>query len=221
MSMRNAFYMVAIIGLFVPRGQVTADVVHFTDRAAFQAAVPGLTTIDFNDQVTPPSTFRFYPGGTVTLSGVTFTSDNNLFAVTPSFEPQYSLGDGAVLSWQGANPDVLTIALPAGITAVGMDFGSFGPMPFTFVLSTGDAFVLTGSDAPTANPVFAGFISDEPITSLTSTFSGAAPQIDRFVFGVAVPEPSTFVLGGAGLFALLLVGRDLGVRRRRSAARSR
>jgi hypothetical protein len=202
MNMRSVVLLVVAIGGLAP-AQAEAGVVHFSDRAAFQAAAPGLTTIDFNDQVVPPSTFRFYPGATVSLSGVTFSTDNNLFAVTSAFDAAYGLGDGAVLSWQGADPDVLTISLPAGTTAVGMDFGSFGANPFTFALSSGEVFVLIGSDTPTTTPVFAGFISDVPIASLTSTFSGASPQIDRFVFGTAVPEPSALLLGVTGLLALL------------------
>lgn len=211
MSLRNLLLAVAATGFFAAQSQ--AAVILYTDRPSFQAASSGLTTINFNDQV-PVGTFTFYPGGSVTLSGVTFSSNVNLFAVSPSFYFEYNLGDGIVLSNQGTNPNVLTVALPPGTTALGFDFGAFGTSAFTFTLSTGDVFVLPGSDAPDTTPTFAGFTSDAPITSLTISSGDIAPQIDRFQFGQAaapIPEPAS-----ALAFAGLLVGCGL-LRRKRAA----
>ncbi|MBX9579254.1 MAG: PEP-CTERM sorting domain-containing protein [Gemmataceae bacterium] len=198
----------------------TAAAVLYTDRAAFEADATSLTLIDFNDQVVPPDTFTFYPGATVTLSGVTFTGNSNLYTVDPAFVGDYDLGDGVVLSFQQADPgpQVLTIDLPAGTTAVGFDFGiAFGTADFTFTLASGEEFVLSAAVAPTDDPTFAGFIADTPIASVTVTVpvdSFTAPLIDRFVFGTgvaAVPEPTSLALVGMGAAGLV------GYARRRKA----
>ena len=199
---------------------VEAQVTAFNDRTAFTAATSGLTLIDFNDQVTAPNTFTNYAGGTVTLSGVTFTANNLLFAVSPSFNAAYDLGDGTVLSYQGASPDTLTIALPTNTTAVGFDFGSFSSDLFTFTLSTGDIYTLTGSATPTNTPTFAGFTSAVALTSLTiSNSTDTAPQIDRFEFGTstpaAVPEPGSIAL----LTGMTLTGAAF-LRRRKQASKA-
>lgn len=205
--------LLAVVALSFIGNAAQAQVTVFNDRTAFTAATTGLTLIDFNDQVTPPDLFISYPGNTVTLSGVTFTGDAILFAVTPAYSIGYGFGDDTVLSAQGATPNTFTISLPAGTTAVGTDFGAFGSSAFTFTLSTGDVFVLNGQSSPTVT--FAGFTSVAPITSLTLSSNDAGPQIDRFLVGGAapVPEPGSVAL----LTGLSLTGA--GFLRRRKAAR--
>jgi hypothetical protein len=193
----TALLVCGVVGALPVQAQVTL----FTDSTSFTNATSGLTTIDFNDQVTPPNTFAFYPNATVALSGVTFTGNSLLFAVNPAFSSGYGLGDGTVLSWQGANSEVLTVALPTGTTSVGFNFGAFASTAFTFTLSTGNVFVLTGGTSATTPPTFAGFVSAAPLTSLTISAVDGAPQIDRFSFGTAaVPEPGSIaLLVGMGL----------------------
>ena len=188
-----------------------AQVTSYSDRPSFTSAASGLTMIDFNDQVTLPDTFTTYPGASVTLSDVTFTANSTLFAVTSGYDPAYDLGDGTVLSWQGGFPNLLTVALPVGTTAVGLDFGAFETVDFTFTLSTGDVYVLPGSATPTNSPAFTGFVSVAPITGLTISGVNAAPQLDRFVFGgaSAVPEPRSVALlvGMASVSGIMLKRR--------------
>ena len=181
----------------------------FTDRALFQAATASLNSIDFNDQVELPATFVNYFGNQVTVSGVTFSADQGLFAVNPAFSSDYGLGNGTALSWQREDtlPSVLSVALPRGINAVGVNFGAFESVPFTFTLSTGETFVLGSSTTPIDTPTFAGFVSAAPLIGLTITATDFAPQIDRFEFGSgpsipSVPEPSRLALFLVGVLLL-------------------
>ena len=195
-----------------------AQVTVYNDRASFLSATSGVTTIDFNDQVTAPSKSRGYGGSTVTLSGVTFTANGDLFAVSPRFDPIYNLGDGTVLSFQGQGPNILTVSLPSATTAFGLDFGGNDALPFTFTLSTGDTFTFTGANAPTATPTFRGFTSTTAFTSFTISTNDSVPEIDRFSFGSTaapavvnpVPEPGEWATMGiacAGLSGLMIRAR--------------
>ena len=99
----------------------------------------------------------------------------------------------------------LTAALPANVTAVGADFGmqstSFPNSTFKIGLSTGEQFTFPSlPSSPTFS--FLGFVSDQPLTSLT--FQAAAdfpapnatgsPSLDNFTTAQGVPEPSTTAL---------------------------
>ncbi len=217
----------AIAFLFMASAMAAnASTILYTDRGLFEAELINPTLIDFNDQVTPPDLFTSYapfPGGTVTLSGVTFTAmkEGSLFAVDPAYSPaNYGLGDGVVLSWQyglgGKNE--MSIDLPAGTLALGFDFGkNFNTQSFRFqfIFSNLDWYQLDTVDGAS----FAGFISDTPISQLLIFApESSIPQIDRFVFASSVnsgtapvPEPASVALTTCGL------GLIVAYRRRRVA----
>jgi len=205
-----------------------AATVLYTDRGLFEADLINPTLIDFNDQVKPPDLFTSYapfPGGTVTLSGVTFTALDaaDLFAVDPAYAPaNYGLGDGTVLSWQQnvGGPNKLQIDLPAGTLAVGFNFGKnlgADSFEFTFMFSNTNVFKLNTQ----AGASFAGFISDTPTNRLLIFApENAIPQIDRLVFASSVnsgslpiPEPASVALMVCGLGMI-------GVYRRRRHSKS-
>lgn len=193
-----------------------ASTVLYTNRPLFEAELISPTTIDFNDQVTPPDLFTGYgpyPGGTVSLSGVTFTalSDAYLYAIDPAYNPaKYGLGDGVVLSWQLniGGPNMLVVDMPADTLAVGFDFGrnfAGNSFQFQFKFGNADVFLLNTIDGAS----FAGFISDKPLTRMMIIApENAYPQLDRFVFAssvnsnVPVPEPSSIALMVCGLGAI-------------------
>jgi hypothetical protein len=200
-----------------------ASTVLYTDRGLFEAELINPTLIDFNDQVTPPNLYTDYPpypGGTVTLSGVTFIAldDAMLYAVDPAYSPaNYGLGDGVVLSWQhnSGGPNALFIDLPAATLAVGFDFGkNLGSesFEFTFMFSNTNAFQLNTD--PGAS--FAGFISDTPMKRLVIMAPETSiPQIDRFVFAssvnsgnAAVPEPASVALMACGIGMIAVYRRN-------------
>ncbi|WP_096594773.1 PEP-CTERM sorting domain-containing protein [Calothrix sp. NIES-2098] len=193
-----------------------AVIKQFTNRADFIAASDSLTNIDF-EGLAPAGDYKNYGSTGLTQSGVKFTgSDSYLYAVDPAYSPSlYDWGSGAVLL--GNNGGAITATLPTGITAIGSDISSFNytsptvwgyASDFLVSFSTGETFSLKLSDYP--NRTFAGFIFDNPITSIAfKGVNGGYPEIDNFTFGKAktpsVPEPLTILgtLTAAGFGVIL------------------
>jgi hypothetical protein len=190
-----------------------ADLVFYTNRAAFDAAVTGLQTVTF--QAPSPTTFTFNPTPPgLTLSGVNFNITNPLpgdgLNVTGKNFPGVAYPTDFLVPSFSPNRTSTQLAItlpPGGATAIGLDYGSFAlnPSAFTFTLSTGESFTMT--PVPFDNLGFLGFTSTSPVTSLTILDSRPAsqevPVLGDFSFGTAVlPEPSTlalFTIGVAGL----------------------
>lgn len=217
-------FLICMAALILSAGSSRASTVLYTDRSLFEAELIAPTTIDFNDQVTPPdlyTNYAPYPGGTVTLAGVTFTAkaDAYLYAIDPAYDPStYGLGDGVVLSWQynvGADNE-LRIDLPADTLAVGFDFGrtlDASPIRFRFTLANLESFEMDSVNGA----AFAGFISDSPLQKLLIYIpEDGIGQLDRFVFtsqvnsgSTAVPEPASIALTACGLVSIGLYRRRL------------
>jgi hypothetical protein len=185
----------------------------YTSAAAWNAAVTGVTTINF-EGLAPDHDYVEYGQGVG--AGVTVSNVN--FAVGPTGSPDifFLLGDGeysypmSVISVQpqtgGAD---LLITLPSAVTALGFDFDSlFVGDTATITLSDGSVqtvaaprdpdFVFFGVTAP-------GGITSVDITLPTSTDVPSVLGLDMrdFSYGTAdtgtVPEPSSLLLFGAGL----------------------
>src|SRR5262249_10466713 len=145
-----------------------ADLLFYTDRAAFNAAVTGQQTIMF--QAPSSTTFTYFPTPPgLTLSGVNFNITNPLpgdgVNVTGKNFPGVAYpSDFLVPSFSpNRNSTQLAITLPpGGTTAIGFDYGSFAnnPSSFSFTLSTGDNF--TKTPVPFDNLGFLGFTSTSP-----------------------------------------------------------
>ncbi len=201
-----------------------AQVTTYNNRATFNSATSGLTTINFNDQA-PAGGLNSYSGATTTQQGVTFTSNGSLVAVSSSYNNGfgYGLGDGTVLAFFGGpnGLNTLNVALPANTTAFGLDFGDFYGLPFTFSLSTGQTYTFTGGNTLVGTSTFAGFTSTSAISGFTITVPNSPNdglQIDRFSFGqanatAAVPEPSEWAV--IGMTATTLGGLMVRARRRK------
>jgi hypothetical protein len=187
----------------------------FTDRAAFQSAAQDLNTITF-ENIAPPVEFvtEPVPPG-LTLSGVNFSIDqsngNNgtLYVLGPDF---YYPGN-SVLSSQGSTvgDNNIIITLPFGVSALGLDYGSFFGDDLIFTFSDGTEVL---KFAPTLNEglAFLGIVSPVPITSLSiSAPTEEVLNIDNVSFSTptAAPEPSSLVILIAGSPFLLLVARRL------------
>jgi len=228
MKSKSAKYLfaccaLALASLIAPAPNAFASVITYADQAAFNAATTGVTSIGF-EGIAPTDDFTAYgPGGSLTLSGTTFTAAGpaDLFVNSSTyyfatFGVGYNLGSGDYLLVGNNSPATLEVQLPGGFTAIAFDIGTFDDptSQITITLSSGD--VLTTS-APIPSVSFVGFTSTTPITSLEIAISGGDRQdtlsIDNFQFGTAVPEPSTLALAGLGGFGLLISAR-----RRRQAA---
>jgi hypothetical protein len=183
-----------------------ADVIDFSDRAAFIAASTDLETIDFEGL---PSRPEF---GVLLVNDVGFSGVNG---VIPVAAPNFGYtGPGTALVNIGV-PEVssINVTLPREVKAIGTDLLANPPdniSPIVVTLSTGDTFTFTGEPLPVRQ--FLGFTSDVPITSL-HLVSNSGPHaaasrigVDDLVFSQvqtqSIPEPTTLILLTTGLAAL-------------------
>jgi hypothetical protein len=209
MTFRRAALVCALASFFVAR-TASATTISYTSLAAFQAAATGLATIDFSG-IAPAGSFAVVNGNTI--SGVTFSTPDNLTVTDPGYGAGYNYGTGATLTSYDFNGSVYLHAPPVtmtlgGATALGFlaaddQSGTTDPGTFTVLLSSGDSFTLSANSSLN----FYGFTSTVPITSLTLTNNAAASlvtSIDNVTFGRAVatapvPEPASLLLFGTGL----------------------
>jgi hypothetical protein len=138
----------------------------FRDRAAFNAASQNLRTIDFEsvgnvDRVPE-------------IDGVVFDSIGGSGIATGQN------GNKLLAGWSVGEITRVTIFLPPGTTAVGCD--QFGK-PMILSVSTGESVTMDQSDIST----FVGFVSDQPIQTLTISFDFPEPTptalVDNLSFG--------------------------------------
>jgi hypothetical protein len=194
----------------------------FVDRAAFEAAASGLTTIDFEGLVPPDATQDFPNPAGLTLSEVNFLTSGTaplgpgmvmvVGADLATQSPWLITGSGAILVWeppQQPGTAFLDIHLPAGVKAFATDLWTEPPFGSTveILVNSGEAtdvFNIATADRPT--PSFFGVISDSNLI-LLARMSVPAGQpgliLDNVRIGNAggseVPEPHTMALLGAGL----------------------
>lgn len=173
---------------------------YFTD-ATFLAAAPSVASYNFNGLLTAASPFVSAPDLTVgpaTFSGNMSTSliaDNVSFnRYGTDFLSAYAAGEG---------PNIFTIHLAAGTTAVAFDFGAYhnAGNEIGVLLSNGDLFTIAAPSAA-GGSAFIGFVSDSPIDSVVFTDSAGDLALDIVHFAVAaaeIPEPGTLALLGIGL----------------------
>ncbi|HEY2009092.1 MAG TPA: PEP-CTERM sorting domain-containing protein [Rhizomicrobium sp.] len=201
--------------LLAAAGSANADTM-YSSQTAFNAAISGATTITFNG-LAPAGNFVFYGTGSLTLSGVTFTGNDQMYVIDPTFYGS-SYPGGDFLTSDYASPDVITATLPS-VTAVGFNLGglfdnSLAINAFTILLSDGSSFTV---DVPGNESIqdgtlgFFGVTSSTPLTSIRISLpdSPAYNAIDNFEFASpsAVPEPLTLSLFGAGLAGAIAMRR--------------
>jgi hypothetical protein len=197
-----------------------ADVI-YTNSGAFASATTGATTQTFG--TTSYSGTNYFttasaPGGSFTVGGVTIGSstsyiniNNDVYYNVNGGFPTYPNGNYLIL----VDPplfDVITIDFPSS-TAFALDLGgTFGPgESFTYTLSDGftgtfvaPAFVTSGTALN-----FLGFTSTTPLNYVTITSSAGrdVATYDNIIYASAIPEPSSFIMLGTGLFGVLGVAR--------------
>ena len=143
----------------------SADATVFRDRAAFEAAAQNLRTIDFDSAPQPIDGLGFYE-----VDGVRFRSINRLEVFGASGST-----DKRLIAPTVGEITQLTVYLPPGTTAVGLD-------QFSRPMEVGGVLMSPGD-----NSNFVGFVSDTPITELLVTLDFPEPTpnavIDNLTFG--------------------------------------
>lgn len=193
----------------------------YTGAAAWNAAVTGVTTINF-EGIAPDGVYVYYgsgPGASVAVGGVSFAvgpaspdgmlfvSGDNTYYPMASVNSQRPTTTGA--------PNDLLITLPSAVTAVAFDFGDFNGQTATITLSGGTFYTETA--APYGTTAFFGVTAPGGITSvdITEPAAGYTINVTDFSYGTAAtaPEPSSLLLFGAGLAGVAGILR----RRRRTS----
>ncbi len=182
----------------------------YTTRSDFDAATGAQTTIDF-EGIAAPGGFVSHGTGPLTLSGVTFTSNQSMFVLdTAYYGYPYSKGSFLNSDYSVTGTNTLTASLPF-VHGVGFDLGGL------FDLGGTNTFVITLSNGFTASfPLpstvsvedgalsFIGLISSTPLTSIQIDMPDAPKYnaINNFTIAVtaaAVPEPGALALLGVSL----------------------
>jgi hypothetical protein len=233
MQLRRFWSVAACAGLVLgTMGRADAILTFYVNRAAFDAANPGLPIEGFQNANTGTAAFTgpldmnsnnasFSPGDI--LPGITFQDNPGpdagaMFVAGPgqSTNPTTAIGQNFPAS------DAMDILLNPGVNAVAFDiFQNFGggsqsgvtqPYPVNIFGASG----LLGSTivlVATGQSGFFGVSSDVPgeIVRVSLNHAGAFDVIDNVAFGASrqdVPEPSTLAFAGAMGIGLLALGRS-------------
>lgn len=225
----NALFAFASVALMVVPS--SAAVLTFTDLPSWQAAVASSTLEDF-EGATSDDDFTFAattsPNGDLGLSAVeesTF-SNNALIDVSPLVSTGGDINGNVIVSMRFLShvsdpKDSVTVTLPAGLSAFAFDYNNYDNQGDGAVLSFAGTNGATGPVFSTGTG-FYGVVDTGAGANITSfTFTGddaggtgtsAFMSFDDVRYGVAIPEPASFVLlGVAGIAAF-------GLRRKNSSA---
>lgn len=186
-------------------------VIQFSSRAAFGAAAPTTTTIDFSGQAGVGEFLNVTSG--ITLSGVAFSpTGGSLLYIADRDVAGYDFGAPATLNPQLGGPSGFQALLPSGTTAVGTDLTGFlgDAVDFDIFITTASGtqqFGFTGSTYPPLG--FAGFTSTESILSVQFSSAINDQSYANFTFGQQVPEPGSLLLLASGGLVLLVARKRL------------
>src|ERR1019366_7458916 len=207
---------------------LSAGTVFYTDLASFTTAVGSApSTFGFDSVESGGGAANFSTAAGLSLNGFQFVGTNGnggyyLGAEGPGFIPlDYDRGTGSSLQGPAATSTFyhisdgqLTITMPAGVTAFGLQLWDVLAGNYSGAGTDTVHLTANGSTGSVVTPqytgtAFIGFTSSTPITSvtLTGTTSEEFPTISGVYFApagggpAAVSEPSTWALAllGGGL----------------------
>jgi hypothetical protein len=209
--------------VFSPTKASADAVTTYNNRATWNAAASGVQTIDFGSLNPPNGGFNTYPSPAgLTVDGVNFTGSPSSVTVVSDTFCCATYGRGFDTLDTGV-ASTITATLPSGVNAVGFDlFGvqngdAAGALTETVDITVdGTTYkVTTPTLSSSPNLAFFGVVDpSDPISTFTITPeqnpAGVAADIVNFSFGSTtsappVPEPSSFLLAGSGLFLLSIV----------------
>jgi hypothetical protein len=208
MQLRRLFIMPLAAALLLFSGAVRADIITFTDRAAFMAALSNAGTDTYNDivplqpytdmdRVAGPFSYRVSGTGGV-LYGAGTADDPWLSTNWPDSTMTFSNFSGGVNALGGF--------------FFGTDlFGNYIPHT-TVTLTANDGSITTYTLSDTTTASFVGFISTAPLVSVTlqnTTGTQFWPVANDLTLALAapVPEPASFALLLCGLPLLGAIAR--------------
>lgn len=169
-SIAKLFVSGSIVVLILCTSPGRADGAVFRDRASFNAASQNLGTIDFESGANVPDGLGF-----LEIDGVYFINASGVPSIVSGQNGNKLLRGSTLIEFTR-----LTIFLPPGTTAVGVD--QFN-RPMIVATSAGESVTMDQSD----NSNFVGFVSDQPIQSLIISFDFPEPTpdvlIDNLSFG--------------------------------------
>lgn len=157
------FVSSAIVVLVCCSSFSSANATVFRDRASFNAASQNLNTIDFESGANVPNDLSF-----LEIDGVIFRAANGPSIVTGQNGNKLMRAPTLIEFVR------MTISLPPGTTAVGVD--QFNT-PMIVAISTGESVTMNPSDTST----FVGFVSDQPIETLIVSFDFPEPTPDALI----------------------------------------
>ncbi|HZI61872.1 MAG TPA: hypothetical protein VFD62_14240 [Pyrinomonadaceae bacterium] len=157
------FVSSAIVVLVCCSSFSIANATVFRDRASFNAASQNLNTIDFESGANVPNDLSF-----LEIDGVIFRAANGPSIVTGQNGNKLMRAPSLIEFVR------MTISLPPGTTAVGVDQLN---TPMILAISTGESVTMNPSDTST----FVGFVSDQPIETLIVSFDFPEPTPDALI----------------------------------------
>ena len=208
--------------------KANAALITFDTRTAFNLASPGLLVEDFEEAIVAPGGVVAFPGPlSSSTSNAVFSTGEILAGLTVEsvFNPVVqsvlnpelvALGGGFIgvgNSSIAVGPNAFTSnsnLLFSNASAVGFDLFTgltSSPLYFVSVFGVGDA--LLGSFSVSVfrgSPTFFGAIDTANLITrihVDSAASAGGEIFDNVAFGAPVPEPSTLLLIGSGLLAVV------------------
>jgi hypothetical protein len=196
----------------------------YTDRATWEAAVTGESTIDFDHVVggyTPPAPggFTGYSSG-LTISGVTFNnfldSSTTPFTIYANNAGYATWNSATVLRAQdytAGHTNYFRVALPTGgVNAFGVDLmnGSNNLAGYTVVVGASTWAAPTFASPTRA---FFGITSTTAITSVDLQYTSGTPLLDNFSTATpgaapaATPDVASLLLCASGLVLISRVAK--------------